>query len=148
MGVNLNFCTVAANVANNDATGAEGGGGLLIGGPTVALKNTVFGDNSVGSGGTGPDIYGTVISQNYNHIEDLSAATILFGNATNTTGDAVLGYLSYNGGQTLTHLPGVGSILINSIPSATNGCGNPVNSDQRGAKRPAGGNCDKGSVEQ
>jgi large repetitive protein len=148
MTANLNFCTIANNRANNDNTGSEVGGGIFRStAGTVNLKNTVVGDNSVGTGGSAPDIAGSVNSQDYNHIEDPTGATIGGTTANNTTGDPQLGALANNGGPTLTHLPGAGSPLVNTIPSGTNDCGGPVTTDQRGSPRPVGGSCDKGSVE-
>ena len=148
MTANFNFCTIANNRANNDNSGSELGGGIFRStAGTVNLKNTVVGDNSVGTGGSAPDIAGAVNSQDYNHIEDPTGATIGGTTTNNTTGDPQLGGLANNGGPTLTHLPASGSPLVNTIPSGTNDCGGPVTTDQRGSTRPAGGSCDKGSVE-
>lgn len=148
MTVNCNFCTVANNRANNDNSGTESGGGIFRStAGTVNLKNSLIGDNSVGTGGTGPDVSGAINSQDYNHIEDTSGATIGGTTTNNTTGDAQLGPLASNGGATLTHLPGGSSPVLNSIPNATNDCGNVVTTDQRGVSRPVGGACDRGSVE-
>jgi CSLREA domain-containing protein len=148
MTANLNFCTVANNRANNDNSGTDSGGGIFRStAGTVNLKNSLIGDNSVGTGGNGPDIAGTVNSQDYNHIENLTGATIGGTTTNNTTGDAQLGPLAANGGPTQTHLPGAGSPVLNTIPNGTNDCGNVVTTDQRGIGRPASGACEKGSVE-
>ncbi len=145
---NFNFVTIANNRANNDNTGNESGGGIFRStAGTVNLKNTVVGDNTIGTGGVGPDIFGTVNSQDYNHIEDLTGATIGGTTTNNSTGDALLGGLANNGGSTLTHLPGSGSVVVNAIPNGTNDCGTTVTTDQRGVTRPVSGACDKGSVE-
>jgi len=141
----FNFSTIANNRANNDNSGADSGGGIARVSGTVNLKNTVVGDNSFGTGATGPDIFGTVNSQDYNHIEDLTGATISGTTTNNTTGDAALGPLANNGGPTLTHLPG--APVLNSIPNGVNDCGTAVTVDQRQLPRPAGGACEKGSVE-
>ena len=149
--VNFNFATIVNNTANADNAGAQGGGGIFRStAGTVNLKNSVVADNSVGTGGSGPDIQGTVNSQDYNHIEDLSGATIIGSTTNNSTGPPMLGPLSDNGGPTLTHLPQPGSPLIDAIPFLTNDCGSPMNADQRGANRPSevfDNFCDKGSVE-
>lgn len=144
---NFNFCTIANNRANNDSTGSETGGGIARVNGTLNLKNTVVGDNSVGTGGSAPDISGSVNSQDYNHIEDPTGATIGGTTTNNTTGDPQLGPLAANGGPTSTHLPGGASPLLNAIPSGTNDCGSPINTDQRGLPRPSGAGCEKGSVE-
>ena len=146
--VNLNFTTVANNTANSDNAGTEGGGGIFRStAGVVNLKNSAVADNSVGTGGSGPDIFGSVNSQDYNHIEDLSGATITGTTTNNSTGPAMLGPLADNGGTTETHLPMAGSVLINAIPSGTNDCGTTVVTDQRGVARPSEGACEKGSVE-
>ena len=145
---NLNFVTVANNRANNDNTGAEGGGGIAKAITGVFnLKNSVVADNTVGTGGTGPDALGSITSQDYNHIEDPTGATIGGTTTNNTTGDPQLGPLAPNGGPTNTHLPGAASPVLNTIPNGTNDCGNVVMSDQRGQSRPSGTGCEKGSVE-
>ncbi len=145
---NFNFVTIANNRANNDNTGNESGGGIFRStAGTVNLKNTIVGDNTIGTGGVGPDIFGTLNSQDYNHIENLTGATIGGTTTNNSTGDAQLGTLANNGGSTLTHLPATGSIVVNSIPNGTNDCGTTITTDQRGVTRPTSGACDKGSVE-
>jgi hypothetical protein len=109
------------------------------------MKNSLVGDNSFGTGGSAPDISGAVNSQDYNHIEDPTGATITGSTANNTTGDAALGPLANNGGPTLTHLPG--APVLNAIPNGVNDCGTTVTLDQRQLPRPSGGACEKGSVE-
>ena len=59
----------------------------------------------------------------------------------------LLGPLANNGGPTLTHLPGAGSPLLNTIPSGSAGCGVSITTDQRGESRSAEGACDIGAVE-
>lgn len=145
--MNLNYATVANNRANNDNSGTESGGGINRTSGTLNLKNTIVADNSVGTGGTAPDISGAVTSQDYNHIEDPTGATIDGTTTHNTVGDPLLGALANNGGPTLTHLPGAGSPVINAIPIGTNDCGNPITIDQRGTIRPLSSGCEKGSVE-
>ena len=65
--VNLNFSTVASNTATTN------GGGLFQDTTgTTNLKNSIVGDNTAA---TGPDIFGTITSQNYNHVENVSGGT-------------------------------------------------------------------------
>lgn len=144
---NFNFSTVANNRANNDNTGTEAGGGIIRASGNLNLKNSIVADNSVGTGGTAPDISGAVTSQDYNHIEDATGATITGTTTNNTTGDPQLGALANNGGSTNTHLPAAASPVVNTIPNGTNDCGTTVTTDQRGNSRPASGACEKGSVE-
>ncbi len=145
---NFNYSTIANNRANNDNTGAtDNGGGLARLSGTLNLKNSIVADNSVGTGSTGPDISGAVVSGDYNHIEDLTGATITGTTTNNTTGAPLIGLLANNGGPTLTHLPGAGSPVLNAIPSGTNDCGTTITTDQRLGTRPSGGACEKGSVE-
>lgn len=148
MTLNCNFCTIANNRANNDNSGTDSGGGVARPGTGVVnLKNSVVGDNSVGTGGVGPDIFGTINSQDYNHIEDTSGGTVGGTTTNNGTGDAQLGALASNGGPNQTHLPGGTSPVLNTIPNGVNDCGSVVTNDQRGILRPAAGGCEKGSVE-
>lgn len=138
---NFNFATVANNTA------ANGGGIFRSTAGTVNLKNSIFGDNTAA---TAPDVSGSVNSQDYNHIENLTGATVGGTTTNNSTGDAQLGPLANNcgiGGVTLTHLPANASPVVNTIPNGTNDCGTPINIDQRGTLRPSSGACEKGSVE-
>ena len=146
--INLNFVTVANNRANNDNSGTEAGGGISRTNGVMNIKNSLIADNTLGSTGTAPDISGTVNSQDYNHIEDPTGATIGGTTANNATGDPQLGALGANGGPTNTHLPGSASPVLNTIPNGTNDCGSAVTLDQRGSIRPSGAGCDKGSVER
>lgn len=145
--MNLNFATVANNTANSDNAGTEAGGGIFRLAGTLNLKNSLVADNLVGTGGTAPDVSGAINSQDFNHIEDLTGATIGGTTTNNSTGDAQLGALANNGGPTLTHLPGAASPVVNAIPNGTNDCGTTITTDQRGTTRPSSGSCDKGSVE-
>lgn len=136
---NFNFSTIANNTAPN------GGGIFRSTAGTVNLKNSIVGDNNGPT--SAPDIAGTVNSQDYNHIENLSGATVSGTTTNNTTGDAQLGALADNGGPTRTHLPATSSPVVNTIPNGTNDCGTTVTTDQRGTTRPSSGACEKGSVE-
>ncbi len=137
--VNFNYCTVADNTATSVA-----GGGIFQTSGTVNLKNTIVADNT---STTGPDISGTVNSQDYNHIEDLTGATITGTTTNNATGSANLGILQVNGSGPKTHLPNAGSPVINTIPNGVSDCGTTITTDERGVTRPGGGLCEKGAVE-
>jgi len=60
-----------------------------------------------------------------------------------------LGPLEKNGGPTLTHLPGQGSVAIDQIElwACMDANWEPLETDQRGVGRPRGDLCDVGSVE-
>ena len=60
-----------------------------------------------------------------------------------TEGQLDLGPLQDNGGPTMTHALGAGSVAIDHIPADM--CG--VDEDQRGVERPQGDACDVGAVE-
>jgi len=61
-----------------------------------------------------------------------------------TEGQTALGALAANGGPTMTHALGAGSVAIDRIPAVD--CG--VTTDQRGEPRPVGDGCDVGSFER
>jgi hypothetical protein len=68
------------------------------------------------------------------------------------TGDAVVASLGLraladSGGLTQTHLPLVGSPLVDAIPFPTSGSCEAGSTDQRGVARPVGPACDIGAVE-
>ena len=137
----LDFSTVAANSAVGE------GGGIyqdVTNGGTTTIKNTIVADNS---GPIAPDIDGTINSLNYNHVENINDGVFLTMANDVTGSDPQLGALANNGGSTQTHFPGGASVVLNTIPNGTNGCGTTVTSDQRGTTRPSGGSCEKGSVE-
>lgn len=154
--INLNFSTVAANTATTN------GGGLFqdVSG-TTNLKNSIVADNSAA---TGPDIFGTITSQNYNHVENTSGGTFFaelgkkqgkmintsfFALANDVTGtDPQLLPLALFGGTTQTHLPTGSSPVVNTIPGGTNDCGTVITTSQNGGTRPQQAACDKGSVER
>ena len=155
--INLNFSTVAANTA----TGTGGGLNQAATG-TTNLRNSVVGDNSAPAG---PDISGTITSQDYNHVENTSGGTFLAYSENrkdakmvttsflllpnDVTGiDPQIGPLGANGGTTLTHFPLIGSPLLNTIPNGTNDCGTTVTTAQNNTSRPQQTACEKGSVER
>jgi len=134
----IDFSTFTGNIAVN-----EGGAiyqDTTIGGSTT-IKNSISANNTAASN---VDVSELVTSANYNHIK---TAPITFITAANDVlgSDPGLGVLANNGGPTQTHLPT--AFVINTIPNGTNGCGAPVNVDQRGLVRPSAAGCDKGSVE-
>lgn len=157
---NLNYTTVASNTAT------ASGGGLNNTGTAINVKNSVVADNTAAT--SGPDIFGTITSQDYNHVEDVTGGTFLVDNAgkfggvkgdpivvtsfmplpNDVTGsDPLLGALANNGGSTQTHLPASLSPVVNTIPSGTSDCGTTVTTSQNAVTRPASTGCEKGSAE-
>jgi hypothetical protein len=137
--VTLDYCTVT-----NNSAGAAGGLDNFSGPATMKIFRSVIAGNTAP---TGPDIWFSAVSLDYNHIGDLTGATITGTTTHNTTGDAMLGALADNGGTTLTHRPAIDSPVINTIVGSGVCGANGENTDQRGILRPQGAACDKGSVE-
>jgi Carboxypeptidase regulatory-like domain len=151
---NLNYTTVASNTAT------ASGGGLNQGGvgSTINLKNSIVADNTATT--SGPDIFGTITSQDYNHVEDVTGGvffasksgkevTSFFALPNDVTGsDPILGALALNGGTTQNHLPALLSPVLNTIPTGVSDCGVAVTTSQNGATRPQSVACDKGGAER
>jgi len=117
-------CTVAGNSAPN----GFGGGIIVFDANEITLKNTIVAGNTAASG---PDISGTVTSQDYNLIQNTAGATITGTTTNDKYGvDPRLGSLSGYGGPTETRPLLAGSPAIDG--------GNPVETattDQRGLPR-------------
>lgn len=108
----------------------ENGGGMQLESRFSAyILNSIVAGNNAGM--KGPDIFGEIISQDYNLIGNTSDATIAGSTTHNITGqDAKLGSLQNNGGSTLTHA------LLQSSPAIDAAiCRNPLH-DQRDQIRP------------
>ena len=152
----------SASVTNSTVSGnlADEGGGIANDG-TLALTNSTVANNSAALGG-GISNLGTLTLMNTLVDGDCAAATTTslgynIESPSNTCGldpggtdlvnvpDPMLGPLQNNGGPTMTHKPGSGSVAIDRIPQAD--CG--VSTDQRDQPRPetGGSMCDVGSVE-
>jgi len=152
---NFNFSTIAANNAT------VSGGGMNNTGNAINLKNSVVGDNTATT--SGPDIFGTITSQNYNHVENTSGGVFFaasgkggkkvatdgfFALANDVTGtDPALLPLGNNGGPTQTKSPTFSSPITDTIPVGVSDCNVLVTTDQRGVARPVSTGCDKGAVE-
>jgi len=116
--VNLNAVTIANN-----------GGGIVRAGGTVNVQSTLLDNN-------GTNCSGTIGNSGSNLSSDATCSGFT------SSGSINLGGLNLNApGLTSTHLPGAGSSAIDTASSCS------TSSDQRGVGRPAGTNCDIGSVE-
>jgi hypothetical protein len=129
--LSLLHVTVARNWA------AAGGNALhrLGFGSILALRNTIL------ANAPGSECAALAPTSNGNNIaSDSSCALTASGDKQGT--NAALGPLAYNGGPTLTHLPGLASPAIGAATNAG------VTIDQRGVARPQGAAPDVGSVER
>lgn len=154
---NLYNVTIADNTADSDGDNLGDGGGVHIASGTINLQNTIIARNVDNSSlNVYPDCSGTLASQGYNLIQDLSGCTIGGSTNGNLTGIAPgLNPLDDNGGPTMTHALLPRSPAIDAGDPA--GCGNekgfPLSVDQRGYIRPVNGAtapetaCDIGAVE-
>jgi CSLREA domain-containing protein len=134
LNVAFNNVTIAANTATN------GGGIFKEAGGTIAVRNTLIGDNVAANN---PDCRGNIGSQGSNVIENVAGCTANVTDIMNQ--DVRLNVLSLNApGSTPTHLPMAASPARNAANAA--GC-SPA--DQRGISRSAAvnGGCDIGALE-
>ena len=148
-GINATLSLSHGTLSQNSA-GVKGGGICVLtnglgDGAAVSLYHAVVADNSVDSGGSGPDGYGSLNSLGYNFIENTNNCVItnvVTGNIYNE--DPVLGALQDNGGPTPTHalLP-----LSPCINGGDPGFAPPPTGDQRGDPRVEGGVIDIGAYE-
>jgi Carboxypeptidase regulatory-like domain len=134
-GVSTNIATIeSSTIVNNTAT--MNGGGINIVSTTnpINLHNTIVANNT--ASGTAPDIFGSVVSQGYNLIENVTGSTITGSLVGNILGqDPILLPLGNNGGATFTHALGISSPAID-----TGDTGSFQANDQRGVIRPIDGN--------
>lgn len=139
-------------ISANDA-GGDGGGLRALGGVTAA--NTIIAGNRDlnSSPDQHPDCSGTLQSEGYNLLGNVTGCNISGDNSGNQLGvDPLLGPLQNNGGSTLTHALLGGSTAIDG--GNPGGCldhdGAPLTTDQRGADRPGAGStrCDIGAYEE
>jgi hypothetical protein len=153
----ITSCTISDNSITGTGFGGNGGG-VVNAGPLAALRNTLIAGNSSNSFDSylsyalGNDCYGTLTSQGFNLIQDLSDCTIIgdaVGNMTNV--NPHLGPLQSNGGPTETQalLPGSPAIDAGNPNGCTDPDGNVLATDQRGAPRAVAGDarCDIGAFE-
>jgi CSLREA domain-containing protein len=153
----VNSTTFYANVADYDATNDGDGGGIFVaGGATQYLGNSVLTgeEDRTASGAVLRDCAGTIISQDYNLIEQTPApggCNVIATTTHNKIGPfskAVLSTtLSYNGGPTPTLELPPGSAAIDAGDDSV--LGSPFNlaTDQRGFPRKVGAHVDIGALE-
>ncbi len=143
--INLNNVTITGNAADSDSSGTGDGGGISNeAGGAVNFKNTIIAGNFDFT--SEPDCFGTLTSEGYNLIEDVSAGCTIAGNTTgNVTGaDPLLMPGADNGGSTITHAIPAGSPAVDAGNPANPGSGGDAceAADQRGVSRPLDGDSD------
>lgn len=125
----VNFGTInveSTTVSKNSA--ADVGGGFFNGNGPVTVKNSIIADNTSRSA---PDFSGTLDSQGFNLIENISGTSIQGDTTGNITGvDPQLLPLGNYGGLTLTHA------LNPHSPAIDAGKSFGLTTDQRGLQRP------------
>lgn len=146
--LNLYNVTVTQNAAGTSGGAFPQGGGLYLSGGTAVLRNSIFANNTVVSGGSAHDCFGTIVSEGYNLIENSTNCTITGDTTTNILGlDPMLDALGGNGGGTFTHALLAGSPAINA--GNPGGCRDDnatlLTTDQRAYRR--NGTCDIGAYE-
>ncbi len=145
----LNNVTIADNQADADNDGVGKGGGVAVISGTFSLRNTLIGAN-MDLSGQAPDCGGSLDSQRYNLIQDMTGCTLTGNLIGNITGqNPLIGPLQNNGGSTWTHALLQGSPAIDKGNPTAPGSGAAacLTTDQRGAPRPVGVACDIGAFE-
>ena len=139
--VGIDVTEGAATVDITSSTIAENGTGIEGVVYGVSPTATIVGQNTVADCSI---MAGTLSDAGYNLDSDGSCG-FSAANHSQSAVDPDLGPLQNNGGPTPTQAPGIGSPVLNRIPSGTS----PVcpSVDQRGVDRPQGGGCDIGAVE-
>ena len=131
-----------STIVNNTVTSGTGGGLYFYYAPSAFnMVNTILANNTGGDCETNntftPDT-------DANNLETSSSGDC--GIAPISTADPDLNALADNGGPTLTHLPNVGSPVIDAGDNTNCGAGLTITTDQRGEARDDG-MCDIGAVE-
>lgn len=151
MTIDSELTIISSTITSNSSDPGDGGG--IWSDQTIQINNSIVADNSTADEGI--DIFFTGLGANSN------SAYNFIGSDTNndfvdTTNNNQVGMLpqlggkSNNGGFSETHLPNMGSPVLDQIPA--NLCidldGDPLTVDQRLEERPVNTNCDIGAVER
>lgn len=147
--LNLSNVTITNNSANTDDDDFGDGGGILSEPDSIVnINNSILAMNF--SFADSPDCSGTLNSQGYNLVQNVSNCNISGDTTGNIIGvDAKLGLLQDNGGPTFTHALLFGSPAIDAGSPIALGNGEYACKmiDQRGIIRPQNGLCDIGAFE-
>lgn len=157
--LNMTNSTLSANTAVQGGGGVyqTGSGSAAIAAVTMVANKALFGAGVYNDGSATSSMTLSATMLNDNTPDDCGG--VITSNGDNLSGDTTCGAFTQtgdkkdqtlplsalmdNGGPTYTHMPLTGNPAINALPPAR--CG--FSSDQRGAARPAGTNCDIGAVE-
>ena len=169
--MNVMNCTFTGNAATKAAGGAIGNNGTLNIVGSTFVDNTANDNQYPGTGGAisssgplrlalsivagntavnGPDIHGDVTDGGGNVVGNTTDSTGLAGYDDKLNKNALLAFLTGNGGlvQTFALLPGSPAIAIASCTYFDgNGMTPTLATDARGARRPQTANCDAGSYQ-
>lgn len=144
----LSNVTIADNTADNDSSvSGENGGGIYIAAGTVTLYNTII-SNNFNNAGLDIDCSGSVTSEDYNFVGDVTGCTFSGSTGNNLSGNPDLAPLADNGGSTLTQALNVGSTAIDAgnpgtpLSGQAGGLFYCESTDQRGYSRPVDGDSD------
>lgn len=142
---------IHTTIAANSVTGI--GGGLMVGGGTLNINNSIVANNTGPGTGLGADIGnfsgGSIVPTGLNLIGNNDTVETVFDGLDPLVGtpgsplDAMLDVPGAYGGATQTMPPLAGSAAIDAIAAVP---GDPV-TDQRDYPRPSGGASDLGAVE-
>lgn len=121
-------------------------------GARATLSSTIFANSAGGNvflacGGAAP-CRGEIVDGGYNISDDESYRFPARTSRINTNPRFATVTPDDNGGLTDTIALQADSPAVDDIPDGTNGCGDPVQTDQRGVARPQGPGCDVGSFER
>jgi parallel beta helix pectate lyase-like protein len=125
-----------STITNNYATVRGGGVGSGGAPPTFirpTIRNSIVAANTVGTGGSGPDLSGNTYSMDvgFSLIGTIDSEVVINQTGPNIVGqDPQLGLLADNGGQTETQKPATTSPVVDA------GSAFSLTSDQRGFVRP------------
>jgi hypothetical protein len=125
--------------ANQSGAGGRGGGVAGSPGTAVNMRNTIIANNSAADSSSGPDLFGTFNSQDYNLITNVTGATLQGPTTHNLINvNPLLGPLTFNGGSMTTHALLAGSPAINAGNNilAVDQNGSALTNDERGAGFP------------
>ena len=122
--LSVDSCTISGNTA-----GTYGGGGIAnyAGATVIGIRNSVIAGNNANFG---PDCWGSIVSLDYNLIQNTNGCTITGDTTHNIYGqDPLLGPLADNGGPTPTHA------ILPGSPAIDHGSSGGLATDQRGQPR-------------
>ena len=137
--MNISYTTIVSNSLQGIALTTN-----IPANHTATIANSLIAYNSTDcttSGGVTLDT-----TSGYNLDSDGTCVTNGVNNNITASNPGVVPIGDY-GGDTPTNALGPGSVAINRIPHGTNGCGNPISTDQRSISRPQASSCDIGAFE-